>query len=147
MNSVTLLWFIMALAFLIFEMGNPGLFFFLSFFIGALNTALLSFWIDSGVFQGLMFLGSSAFSFFMLRFLVGRMIEQVHRDKHTNVYALQGKRGVVVQAIELAGSGQVKVGGEIWSARAADESAIDVGTAVVIVAVKGVHLIVEKVSQ
>jgi membrane protein implicated in regulation of membrane protease activity len=147
MNSIVLIWLVMALVFLMLEMGHPGLFFFLSFFVGAINTALLSIWVDSWILQGLVFLGSSALSFLLLHFLVARLIKQAHSQKHTNVYALQGKRGIVVHAIKPTSSGQVKLGGEIWSARALDDGAIGVGAPVSVVMVKGVHLIVEKVSE
>ncbi len=147
MKSIVLFWLVMSFAFLIFEMGHPGLFFFLSFFIGALSTAVLSIWVDSGIAQGALFLGTSALSFFVLRFYVARLFKQASKEKHTNVYALQGKRGIVVQDIERTKSGQVKVGGEIWSARAVDSSSMPAGTPVTVVAVKGVHLIVEEIVE
>ncbi len=144
MKSSVFFWLVTALTFLIFEMGHPGLFFFLSFCIGALNTALVSQWVDFGVVQGAVFLTVSFLSFFVLRLGVSRFIKPSRPEKHSNVYALEGKQGIVVARIEPSCSGQVKVGGEVWSARAADASSIEVNEPVTIVHVVGVHLIVKK---
>ncbi len=144
MKSSVLFWLITALTFLIFEMGHPGLFFFLSFCIGALSMALVSHWVDFGVVQGAVFLTTSFLSLFVLRLYVSRFIKPSRPENHSNVYALEGKQGVVVARIEPSRSGQVKVGGEVWSARAADASIIEVNEQVTIVHVAGVHLIVKK---
>ncbi len=66
----------------------------------------------------------------------------------SNVYALTGKRGVVVQEINnVLGQGQVKVSGEIWMARSEDSKDIQVGSEVEILRVEGVRLIVNQVVE
>ncbi len=60
-----------------------------------------------------------------------------------NLEAIIGEKGLVVDKIHnLAGSGQVKVCNQLWSARSADpEKTFEVGEVVSIVAIEGVKLI------
>lgn len=52
--------------------------------------------------------------------------------------ALIGKRGLVVEPVESAGTGRVKIGGEVWSARPYDEDdRLEAGDHVEIVAIRG----------
>ena len=147
MKTVFIFWLIVALSFLIFEMGHPGLFFFLSFSLGALITGLVSLWVPSYIIQSLVFLAGSTVSFFVLRYWVRARMFHSKKDEHTNIYALHGKHGFVVVQITSNKAGQVKVGGETWSARSVDASSIDIGTEVKVVAVSGVHLRVERVEE
>ena len=59
-----------------------------------------------------------------------------------------GKRCVVVEKIDnFAGCGQVKVKGQIWSARGVGEDDVfDVGVALHVVAIEGVKLIVKAMN-
>lgn len=71
------------------------------------------------------------------------------KDTRTNIDAIIGEKCVVTERIEnLAGCGQVKVGGMFWSARALNEEAVyEAGTVVTVRAVMGVKLIVTAVEQ
>ena len=64
----------------------------------------------------------------------------------TNIDAIIGEKGVVVEKIEnIAGAGQVKVRGQYWSARAvSDDDEYEPGDIVSVVAVEGVKLICQK---
>lgn len=64
----------------------------------------------------------------------------------TNIDAIIGERGVVVERVEnIAGSGQVRVHGQYWSARSvSDDCDYEPGDAVHVVAVEGVTLICKK---
>lgn len=66
----------------------------------------------------------------------------------SNVPALVGRRGVVVVPVPAGtgGRGQARIGTEDWSARSADETAIDEGATVEVVAVEGVAVIVRPVE-
>lgn len=136
------LWLVIALLFLLFELGNPGLFFFLSFFFGALIAGITSLFLPDAVIQALLFLVASGTSFVALRYWLKKENAPVHK---TNVYALEGKRGIVIQTITTHGVGAVKVGGEVWSAKAVDDHSIMVGAAVHVVRVQGSHLIVRHI--
>lgn len=64
----------------------------------------------------------------------------------TNVHALPGKSATVVETVDSgAGSGRVKIDGEVWSARAMDpaERYVD-GETVYVVKIEGAHAIVWK---
>ena len=63
----------------------------------------------------------------------------------TNVDSLPGEKAVVIKTIDnLRGTGQAVVNGLEWSAKSKDETIIDEGKVVKIVAVEGVKLVVEE---
>lgn len=63
----------------------------------------------------------------------------------TNVEAIPGKTGIVTEALRpMEGIGQVKLEGQIWSAKPEDgTSVLEAGTSVTVVAVEGVKLVVK----
>ena len=64
----------------------------------------------------------------------------------TNVNSLIGKKAIVIQDIDnLKSTGQVKIGGEIWSAQSESNDIISKDTEVEIVKIDGVKLIVRLV--
>ncbi len=67
----------------------------------------------------------------------------------TNADRAVGKEALVTETIDnRAPSGQVRVAGQVWTARAADDhQIIPAGTSVVVRQIQGVKLIVEPVSQ
>lgn len=67
----------------------------------------------------------------------------------TNVYSIIGKRATVIQNINNdKAQGQVKVGGDVWSAKAEnDEEEIPENTIVEIVSIEGVKAIVKKITE
>lgn len=63
----------------------------------------------------------------------------------TNIHALIGRRGVVVEEINnLEFRGRVKIGGEYWKAQSQDEEIIEKGSPIVVVGVEGSKVIVKK---
>jgi len=64
------------------------------------------------------------------------------RPEKTNIDAIIGKTGIVLQSIASNGHGLVKVGYEEWRARAKDD--IKEGDEIVVTGVSGVTLIVEE---
>jgi len=147
MENLLFIWLIIAMFFLLLEMGAPGLFFFLAFFFGALITAVSTFFIGSLAAQAVIFLVGSGVSFLILHFWVRRKIKATRKESATNIYALEGKRAKVIKPILPVGVGQVKVFGEIWSARSHTGEAIAEGEVVEIVNVKGSHLVVIRLRQ
>lgn len=69
---------------------------------------------------------------------------KVGRTK-TNVNAVIGKTGIVVMPIPEKDRGQVKVGGQIWTAIGLDGESFDKDEEVEVVAVEGVKLIVKRI--
>ena len=69
------------------------------------------------------------------------------RAEPTNADMVIGKIGVVTEKIDnLASSGLVKVGGNVWTARSVDDSVIEENDRVVIKEISGVKLLVIKES-
>jgi membrane protein implicated in regulation of membrane protease activity len=64
--------------------------------------------------------------------------------KKTNVDAIPGKMGEVIEEIlPMEGKGQVKLEGQVWSAKVEDgKTAIPVGTVVTVIRVEGVKVVV-----
>jgi len=59
-----------------------------------------------------------------------------------------GEPGVVTEEIEpISGTGQIKVMGQIWSAKSADGSTIPVESTVEVVEIIGNRVVVEKISK
>lgn len=64
------------------------------------------------------------------------------RKSKTNIDAIVGRTGIVLQSISRNIDGRVKVGNEDWKARATED--IDEGIEIVVTGVSGATLIVEK---
>ncbi|MER5926712.1 NfeD family protein [Streptomyces mirabilis] len=61
----------------------------------------------------------------------------------TGVEALKGKQAIVLERVDGSGDGRIKLGGEIWSARALDaQQAYEVGQEVDVVDIEGATAIV-----
>ncbi|HSW73817.1 MAG TPA: NfeD family protein [Candidatus Limnocylindria bacterium] len=133
-------WLTVAVGSLMLELSSFGLFFFFSFFVGGLVAAGVSTFSDEFMLQALTFLFSTLCSFGILRWWVHK--EKGHGHK-TNVYALQGKDAVVQTDIAPYGQGQVKVGGELWSARSRESKVLLAGCVVEIVEVSGSYVVVK----
>jgi len=145
-NQVVL-WLTIALFCLFFEMGSPGLFFFLSFFFGALFAAGASLVTTSWLIQSTFFVAATGISFLLLHFWVKRRSKLFDTHTHTNMYALKSKNGRVLKEVGPSKMGRVKIEGETWAARSAHGDVIEVGAIVSVLQVRGAHLVVEKVSS
>lgn len=144
-ESMNYFWLIVAILFLVLEMGSPGLFFFLSFFFGGLAAAFSTVWMSSIIAQTAVFFIGTVISLIVLRYFVVPLIGKDRPHERTNVYALQGKRGFVVTHIGEKQSGMVKISGVTWAARCVHGDIINVGDEVEVVDVRGTHVIVKKI--
>lgn len=139
------IWLIIAILFFILEMMGPG---FLLFWvgIGALITMLVSLVVDSVVIQIGIFVVSSILLLFCTRPFVKKMTK--NDTVVTNSYATIGKKGIVIQEINsIKGIGQVKVDGEVWSAKSSSDEIIAEGELITITDINGVKAIVEKSKE
>lgn len=146
MEHLFFFWLVISLLCLIMEMGSPGLFYFLSFFFGAVVAALVSVYVDSWIIQSMIFLIGTTFALVALKYWI-KSSKQTHKAPLTNVYALQGKHGIVLVDIAPGHPGQIKVQGEVWSALAADDMTIKAGTFVQVVAIGGAYLTVTEIKK
>ena len=142
--TTVVLWSLMFGLCIIFELSSPGLFFFLSFAIGALAAAGISWFEFSPLVEIGLFLGVSAVSFMVLRWYARHTGKE---EVHTNIYALKGKKGVVLVRITPLEKGWVKIEGETWAAVPVDACIFEEGSIVEIVSVSGAHVKVRKSSE
>lgn len=134
------LWLIAAGIFFIIEIATIG---FLIFWlgIGALFAMVASFFTDNLLIQTTVFVISSSVLIPLTKPIVNKYFDD-GKTIATNAYSLIGKVGIVTTEINtLNSTGQVKVNGEIWSAKADED--IKQGTEVEILKIDGVKLIVK----
>lgn len=136
-----LIWLIIGVLCLIIEIFDPVVFF-VSFGIAGLVVSPLS---TLGIPLWLQILIFGIISFVVFLFM-RKVYEKLLKSNkiETNVYALVGKQGIVQSKIPQNERGEVKVGGEIWSAIAIDKSEINCGEKVEILSIDGNKLIVKK---
>ncbi len=66
----------------------------------------------------------------------------------TNADRIISAQGVVIETIDpVKGQGQIKVMGQIWSAKSSDDSVLNEGLRVKIISVEGVKAIVEEIKE
>lgn len=138
-------WLIAAGVFFIIEMVTIG---FLVFWlgIGALLAMVTSFITDSILIQVIVFVITSTLLLIFTRPLVNKFIK-VPKETVTNAYSIIGKKAIVVKEINnIEGDGQIKVDGEVWSAKSDTDEAIPKNTEVEIVEIDGVKAVVKTIS-
>lgn len=138
-------WLIAAGVFFIIEMATIG---FLVFWlgIGALLAMVTSFITDSILIQVVVFVVTSTILLIFTRPLVNKFIK-VPKETVTNAYSIIGKKAIVVKAINnIEGDGQIKVDGEVWSAKSNTDETIPKDTEVEIVEIDGVKAVVKKIN-
>ena len=136
-------WLIIAGVCLILEIATVGFLIFW-FAVAALITCILSLFIPSVIAQTAIFVVLSAVLIFLTRPLANKINKK--DNTVTNVNSVIGKEAVVTKEINssIGGIGQVKLGGDVWSAICTDSNnPIPVGSKVTILKIDGVKVIVE----
>jgi len=134
------IWMIAAGALAVGEMVS------LSFFLGpiavAATLAAVAALIGAGVaVQIVVFTLASAASLLVLRPIARRHL-RTPAQLRTGTAALVGERAVVLERVD-SGGGQVKLGGEVWSARAFDEDEVlEPGSRVEVMKIEGATALV-----
>lgn len=142
MLDMSILWLVAMVALLIVEALVPGLVS-IWFAIGAL-AALIAALLHAPLWlQIVWFLAVSVATLVLTRPLAQRFVNS--RTQPTNADALIGHDCVVTEAIDnLAGTGAVKIGGKVWTARSEEENTrFATGDVVTAVRIEGVKLIVK----
>lgn len=112
------------------------------FVVGAICAAITTIFTGSIIIQSLVFVFVSLIALIVTKPLV-KKFKQSHEKVNTNSDRLIGQVGVVLHAIDDPQSiGQVKVMGEIWSARS-DYAPIAKNERIKVLAIEGVKLLVE----
>ena len=108
--------------------------------VGAIFAAIVAIWFDP-VAQWSVFVLVSGVLVAATRPLAKKLAPKTVPLNYDRVI---GQPGVVIEGIDpVSGKGQVKVMGQIWSAKCADCTAVSIDASVKIVAVEGVKVIVE----
>ena len=134
-------WAIVAVGLAVGEVLTPGL-----FFLGPVALAAVAAAVIAAVGAGLgvelaVFIVGSIAGLALLRPIARRHLHMPARIR-TGSAALVGARAVAVERIDARG-GRVKIGGEVWSARAFDEAqVIEPGSRVEIVKIEGATALV-----
>lgn len=131
-----LVWLIFAGIFFIGEMITTG---FLIFWlgVGAIVALIVSLFTSNLFIQTVAFVISSILLILSTKPLTDKLSKK--DTVPTNVYTLKGKKGIVIEEINPTdGKGQIKVGGEIWSALCDENLVIPKDSEVEIVKIQGV---------
>lgn len=112
---------------------------------GAIVSTILDFCSVKIIWQVLVFLLISIVGIILGKTVLVKYLPT--KDSKTNIEAIIGEKCVVTEKIDnLAGCGQAKVKGQVWSARSVEENDIfEVGDVVSVVAIEGVKLICKRI--
>jgi membrane protein implicated in regulation of membrane protease activity len=142
------LWIIAGIVLFIAETFTLA-FFLASVGTGCLATGLATLLFDIGIKGQLVTLCvSTIVSAFTARPLLLRYCHRPSRGVKTNVDALPGRTGRVLERIDPASAkGRVLIGGEDWKATSADTTVIEESISIVVVAVDGNKVVVKRVEK
>ena len=140
MLPMQILWLCVIVAAVIVELATSGIvsiWFVPSAFVSLILTV---FNVSLGI-QITVFVVLSVCLIFAFKFISKRKVRK--RGARLNLDAIIGEKAIVVDKIQnIAGSGQVKVHNQIWSARSSDPDMVfEEGDIVSVVAIEGVKLI------
>ncbi|MBQ3371785.1 MAG: NfeD family protein [Oscillospiraceae bacterium] len=142
-----------------FQPGSPGFWLIIMvvmLIVEALVPGLVSIWFALGALAALigavggllmpaqivLFLLVSVAALIATRPLVRKYVNS--KTQHTNADRILGQECVVTEQIDnLAGTGEIAVGGKRWTARSADQSVIPKEACVVVERIEGVKAIVK----
>ncbi len=139
-------WLIAAGIFFIVEIATVG---FLVFWlgIGALITMVISLFITNVYIQALIFIVISTLLILLTKPFVNKFVNK-GKTVATNSYSVIGRKGIVTKEINpIRGTGQVKVNGEVWSAKSSSDEVIPENTEIEVVQIDGVKVLVKVSSK
>ena len=136
-----LIWVLIAVALAIGEIVTPGLFFLGPLAIAAAVAALVAA-LGGGWFLTLVVFGAGSVASLAVLRPIARAHLRQPAAMRTGTAALVGAKAVVVDRVDGQG-GRVKIGGEVWSARALDEhQVLEPGTRVEVAQIDGATAVV-----
>lgn len=140
------IWFILLVVFVILEVATVALVS-VWFCIGSVVAWLVSLAGANVSTQIIIFLVVSLVCLIFLRPLASKYVKKDEESK-TNIDAFIGKKAIVTEKIDnLKGTGELKINGQLWSARNLKDEIIEEGNIVLIRKVEGVKLFVERVEE
>ena len=143
--TLTVIWVVLLIVFLIMEAATVQLVS-VWFAVGALAALIANLGGLNVIGQIVLFLVLSAVCLVATRPLVKKLTAA--KIQKTNADRCIGAEAVVTEEINnLESTGQVKVIGNIWTARSTDDTVIEKGTVVIVERMEGVKLIVRNKSN
>jgi membrane protein implicated in regulation of membrane protease activity len=143
--SYTFFWLILTLVLACIEAATLGLVT-IWFAVGALFGFFGALAGISLLWQVILFIASATVLLIYTRPIAIKYLNS--RTNPTNADRLVGEKGVVIEAIDtMNGKGQVRVLGQVWSARAADGEPIALEAKIEVRGISGVKLIVQKTEE
>lgn len=141
--SLTLVWFILIVIFVVAEIVTAGALVSIWFCFGALAAMFAALAGMSFTIQMVIFIAVSVVLLIFTKPFAKKLLNG--RIEATNAPALIGKYGIVTEEINnIEAVGAVKIDGKIWTARSSDErEIIKEGAEVKILDIQGVKLIVK----
>ncbi|HOV69554.1 MAG TPA: NfeD family protein [Clostridia bacterium] len=141
MEEWVLIWLVAAVVFAIIEAITAGLVT-IWFVGGSLCAMVLAFFNIHPIIQVVVFAVSSILLLIFTRPFAAKFLKVRHIG--TNADRLIGMKALVIEEINnTEGTGQVKVAGQVWSARSVDESIVKPGTFAVVTEISGAKLMVK----
>ena len=138
------IWLIFAGVFFILEMVTTGFFIFW-LGIGALLALIVSFFTNSILIQVAVFIISSIALIIATKPLVDKLLGN-KKTIPTNAYTIIGKNALVIEEIDpLKSTGQIKIDGEVWSAKSLDNTVIPKDSNVEVHSIQGVKACVKSI--
>ena len=135
------IWAVVALLLAVGEVFTPGLFFLGPVALAAVAAGIVALLGGGAIVQLLVFIVGAIASVLVIR-PVARSHLRMPTELRTGTAALTGAKAVVVQRVDADG-GRVRIGGEVWSARAYLEGQVlEPGTRVEVVKIEGATALV-----
>jgi len=103
---------------------------------------LTSFFTDNIIIQTAVFVVTSVLFIFLTRPLA-KKLAKTDNTLVTNAFSIIGKKAIVIKEINpTLGVGQIKIDGQVWTAKSTNEEIISEGTEVLILNIDGVKAVV-----
>lgn len=135
------IWLLLIGIFAVAEIITPG-FLVIWLSAGSFCGMITSFFTDNIIIQTTVFVISSAVFIFFTRPLA-KKLDKKGKTVVTNAFAIVGKKAIVLQDINpTTSTGQIKVDGQVWSAKCQNEEIIPKDTEVFVLAIDGVKAVV-----
>ena len=145
MNGNAIFWLALAIVLGVIEASTANLIT-VWFAVSALVVAVLAALGINGAALPVVFVVLAAILVVATRPLTKRFLSK--KTVATNADRIISATGTVIVDIDpVENAGQVKVMGQVWSAKTADGAPLETGTAVRIVALEGVRVVVEKIGE
>ena len=140
------IWLIIAGIFFVGEIMTVGFLLFW-FGFGSLVAMIVSFFTSNIIIQTSAFLIVSIILLFITKPFVNKFVNKTP-TVITNAYNIIGKKAIVIKEIDWAsGKGQIKIEGEVWSAKTNEQVNIPKGTEVEIESIDGVKAFVKPINE